>query len=108
MAYARRVENAQLVAGVFGHAVGRPGRDHHDLDLDVADAFERAEHGLRLRDQLRAGRAGGLVIVISILTFGLVLGLLARRPGRPAQVDDVDEQLGIDDLLERFANAFLR
>ena len=52
-----------------------------------------------------AGQAG-LVIVISILTFGLVFDFLQIDHIDQTQVDDVDEQLGIDDLLERFANDF--
>lgn len=38
------LEQAQFVAGVFGHAVRRPGRIQGQLDVGRADPVEAAQH----------------------------------------------------------------
>lgn len=100
----RRSEDSQLVAGVFGHAVRRPGRGHHDLDFHVGHVGQRALDRFRLLNELRAGGAGGAGHGHVDLDVRLVFELFDFDAIHQAKIDDVDKQLGINDLLERFAD----
>ena len=51
----KNLKDAQLIAGVFRHAVGRPRRRHHELDFHLADALQATEHVFRVLQQLRPG-----------------------------------------------------
>ena len=85
--------------------IGRPGRIEDDLHFDVAHAGKLPEHLLAVGDHLRAGGAHGAghrhVDLAVRLAFG---GRHEIDVVDQPQIDDVDEQLGVDDLLQLFAD----
>ena len=102
-------ENTELIAGSVGHAVGRPGRLHHDPHLDVTYIAVAADRPLGVGNKLRPGRAGRAGHGHVDRHLPAVVGRL-RGDGdvvNQPQVDNVDEQLGILDLFEHLANEIL-
>ena len=67
----RRLKHPQFVAGLFAHPIGRPGRVQRDLHLHLPRRPPGLQHVLRLADQFRAVRTGGVVMVIITSTFDL-------------------------------------
>ena len=99
------LEDAQLIAGILRHLIGRPGRIENDLDFDVAHAGKSAEDLLAVGDELRPGGAHGTGHRHFDLAGRLVFGCWNEIDVvNQTQVDDVDEQLGIDDVFELFAD----
>ena len=47
---AARLENAQLIAGVFGHEIGSPRGIEHDLDFHVLHTGHRSDELFALAD----------------------------------------------------------
>src|SRR3954454_10381839 len=95
-------ERAQLLAAVVGDLVGTPRRHPHPVDPDVVDQAGAGAAGQRLTGLVlddvgqRAGRRGqghvddGDVVLVDV------------QPVDQAQVDDVDAQLGVDDVAHGF------
>ena len=94
-----------MIAGFLGHLFRRPGRVEDDFHFHVAHARELAEDLLAVSDHLRAGGAHGAGHRHFDLAGRLVVG--SRNQINlidEAQIDDVDDQLGIDDLFQLFEN----
>ena len=101
------LEVTQLIAGVFGHAIGGPGGSVRDFDFDAASTFQGFERLAALGDELRAGWAHGAGQRHVDLNVGL--GFVGCVGGQvdvvdQTQIDDVDEQFGVDNLLELLAD----
>ena len=78
-----------------------------DFDFDAASTFQRLERLTALCDQLWAGWAHGAGQRHVDLNVGL--GFVGRVSGQvdvidQAEIDDVDEQFGVDNLLELLAD----
>ena len=100
-----RLKDAQLIARILRHLVGRPRRVEDDFDLDVAHAGKLANDLLAVGDELRTGgahRAGHRHVDLALrLAFfrGDEIDVVDQ-----SQIDDVHEQFGIDDLFQLFAD----
>ena len=98
------LENAELIAGFIRHLVGGPRRIEDDFDFDGGDAGEGSDDLLAVGDELRAGGAHGAGHGHVDLDVRLPFGREQIDGVDQAEVHDVDEQLGVDDLLELLTN----
>src|SRR6185369_5041993 len=99
------LEDAQLIAGILRHLIQRPGWIEDNFDFDVAHAGKSAEDLLAVGDELRPGGAHGTGHRHFDLAGRLVFGCWNEIDVvNQTQVDDVDEELGIDDFFELFTD----
>ena len=93
----RSLEDAELIPGVVGHAGGGPGRGHDEADFRFGHAGELLQSGFGLMNDLRTSGAAGAGEGHFDLDFALVTLIDGVDQ---AQIDNVDEQLGVDDGAE--------
>src|SRR4051794_18493665 len=88
-------EGAQLLTALFGDLVGAPRRHPHPVDADAVDEAVERLRGLVLDDVgQRAGRGRQRHV-----DDGLVV-LVDGEAVDEAEVDDVDPELGVDDVAQ--------